>query len=140
MSEPKYPEGTLLRHRASGQLAIVTDAKVCFAGMDEEYFSYTLEADMGKVAIIDGAVAVDLRYEPANKPDPSENLPVDDLLLPTRACNCLDNLGIETIGQLTQVTASQLLACRNFGEWSLRSVREILAIRGLYLKHEQQNS
>lgn len=57
--------------------------------------------------------------------------PVTDFELTARARNCLERAGIETLGELTNVDEQELLAGKNFGESSLREIREMLASRGL---------
>ena len=42
-------------------------------------------------------------------------------------------MGINTLGDLTRVSESELLASKNFGETSLHEIREILSAKGLRL-------
>lgn len=64
------------------------------------------------------------------------NLPISELNLSIRARKCVTKLGIITIGELLRRTGEDLLECKNFGDTSLRDVREKLAKRGLKLRGE----
>jgi len=58
---------------------------------------------------------------------------VEVLDLPIRPANCLRKMGVITIGDLIQTPESELLKIRNFGEKSLREIREKLEPLGLEL-------
>ncbi|HXY35089.1 MAG TPA: DNA-directed RNA polymerase subunit alpha C-terminal domain-containing protein [Planctomycetaceae bacterium] len=58
-------------------------------------------------------------------------IPIADFELSARSRNCLERAGIETLGDLTTISEHDLLASKNFGETSLREIREILKSRGL---------
>jgi DNA-directed RNA polymerase subunit alpha len=62
------------------------------------------------------------------------NKPVSDLNLSVRARKCMNRLGINTLGELIQRTADELLESKNFGMTSLTEVRERLAQYGLTLR------
>jgi len=67
--------------------------------------------------------------------------PVTDFELSVRSRNCLATMGIDSLGDLTQVTEQELLAGKNFGETSLTEVRELMAQHGLSIGahiHEKQ--
>ncbi len=57
--------------------------------------------------------------------------PISDFELSVRSRNCLEAMNVHTLGDLTQVTEEELLNGRNFGETSLREVRELLGAHGL---------
>lgn len=57
--------------------------------------------------------------------------PVTDFELSVRSRNCLQKMGIQTIGDLTKVTESELLASKNFGETSLIEIRDMLSSKGV---------
>jgi len=59
--------------------------------------------------------------------------PVDILDLPIRPANCLRKMGIQTIGELIQTPEAELLKIRNFGEKSLKEIRDKLQPMGLAL-------
>jgi DNA-directed RNA polymerase subunit alpha len=62
------------------------------------------------------------------------NKPVSDLNLSVRARKCMNRLGINTLGELVQRTADELLESKNFGMTSLAEVREKLRQYGLSLR------
>jgi len=72
------------------------------------------------------------------------NIPVTDFELSVRSRNCLQKMGINTLGDLTRTTEQELLASKNFGETSLVEIREMLHSKGLELgqfadlKHEEE--
>ncbi len=61
------------------------------------------------------------------------NVPVTDFELSVRSRNCLQKMGIMTLGDLCRCTESELLASKNFGETSLVEIKEMLATKGLRL-------
>jgi DNA-directed RNA polymerase subunit alpha len=62
------------------------------------------------------------------------NKPVSELNLSVRARKCMNRLGINTLGELIQHTADELLESKNFGMTSLTEVRERLRQHGLTLR------
>ena len=61
------------------------------------------------------------------------NMPVTDFELSVRSRNCLQKMGIMTLGDLCRCTEQELLASKNFGETSLVEIKEMLATKGLRL-------
>jgi DNA-directed RNA polymerase subunit alpha len=61
------------------------------------------------------------------------SIPVTDFELSVRSRNCLQKMGISTLGDLTRVTELQLLGSKNFGETSLVEIKEMLTSKGLEL-------
>ncbi len=67
--------------------------------------------------------------------------PVTDFELSVRSRNCLATMGIDSLGQLTEISEQELLSGKNFGETSLVEVRELMAQHGLSIGeflHEKQ--
>jgi DNA-directed RNA polymerase subunit alpha len=58
---------------------------------------------------------------------------VADFELSVRSRNCLQKMGVQTLGDLTRTTEAELLASKNFGETSLVEIREMLDAKGLEL-------
>ena len=58
-------------------------------------------------------------------------IPITDFELSVRSRNCLKRMNIRTLGDLTRVTESQLLASKNFGETSLEEIKAIMNAKGL---------
>jgi DNA-directed RNA polymerase subunit alpha len=81
---------------------------------------------------------LDLRYRPPTSLNEEQQAvlgkPVTDLNLSVRARKCMNRLGINTLGDLIQRTADELLESKNFGMTSLNEVREKLAQYGLTLR------
>jgi DNA-directed RNA polymerase subunit alpha len=59
--------------------------------------------------------------------------PMSDFELSVRSRNCLKKMKIETLGDLLNITETELLSYKNFGETSLREIKAILEPKGLYL-------
>jgi DNA-directed RNA polymerase subunit alpha len=60
-------------------------------------------------------------------------IPVTDFELSVRSRNCLQKMGIQTLGDLCQCTEAELLASKNFGETSLVEIKDMVTSKGLYL-------
>lgn len=60
-------------------------------------------------------------------------LPVTDFELSVRSRNCLQKMGIQTLGDLARTTEEEILASKNFGETSLVEIKDMLATKGLTL-------
>ena len=60
-------------------------------------------------------------------------VPVSDFELSVRSRNCLQKMGIATLGDLTRCSEQELLTSKNFGETSLVEIREMLRSKGLEL-------
>ena len=60
-------------------------------------------------------------------------IPVTDFELSVRSRNCLQKMGITTLGDLARTSEAELLASKNFGETSLVEIREMLQSKGLAL-------
>ena len=58
---------------------------------------------------------------------------VNEFELSQRSRNCLQKMGIRTLGDLCRCSEAELLASRNFGETSLSEIREMLASKELRL-------
>lgn len=80
----------------------------------------------------------DMRFRPQQQLSEQEQAvmskPVSDLNLSVRARKCMNRLGINTLGDLIQRTADELLESKNFGMTSLSEVREKLGQYGLTLR------
>src|SRR3954470_11608121 len=61
------------------------------------------------------------------------NIPVTDFELSVRSRNCLQKMGVRTLGDLTRTSEAELLASKNFGETSLVEIRDMLHSKGLDL-------
>ncbi len=61
------------------------------------------------------------------------SVPVTDFELSVRSRNCLQKMGIMTLGDLTETTEQDLLSSKNFGDTSLVEIREMLSSKELEL-------
>jgi len=61
------------------------------------------------------------------------SLPVTDFELSVRSRNCLQKMGIMTLGDLARTSEAELLESKNFGETSLVEITDMLASKGLSL-------
>jgi DNA-directed RNA polymerase subunit alpha len=61
------------------------------------------------------------------------SVPVTDFELSVRSRNCLQKMGIMTLGDLARTTETDLLNSKNFGETSLVEIREMMDAKGLGL-------
>jgi DNA-directed RNA polymerase subunit alpha len=61
------------------------------------------------------------------------SIPVTDFELSVRSRNCLQKMGLMTLGDLTETTELELLSSKNFGETSLVEIRDMLSSKGLSL-------
>ena len=57
--------------------------------------------------------------------------PITDFELSVRSRNCLDRLGMRTLGDLTEVSEQELMGSRNFGDTSLKEIQELLVANNL---------
>ncbi len=64
------------------------------------------------------------------------DIPVTDFELSVRARNCLKKMNIRTLGDLVRTSEAELLAYKNFGETSLKEIKDMLAGKGLRLGME----
>ncbi|MEX0952742.1 MAG: DNA-directed RNA polymerase subunit alpha [Nitriliruptoraceae bacterium] len=66
--------------------------------------------------------------------DPVGDMPIEDLDLSVRSYNCLKREGVQSVGQLRDMTEQELLEIRNFGAKSVDEVRDKLTELGIALK------
>lgn len=113
-------------------------AKLCFAGMTVPLCELTEEEYMQVVFGVEGYKAKPkrgggYRLEPMVVETQNENS-IEDLELSQRPSNCLRRAGITTIGELCELTETQLKQIRNMGDKSVKEVKEVLAKMGLSLR------
>lgn len=59
--------------------------------------------------------------------------PISDFELSVRSRNCLKKMNINTLGDLLNISEVELLSYKNFGETSLREIKQILETKSLRL-------
>jgi len=67
-------------------------------------------------------------------------VPIEDLELSVRAFNCLKRAGITKVGQVLEMSESELLNVRNFGQKSLDELRQRLVSRGYIVGPEPSDA
>ena len=66
------------------------------------------------------------------------DIPVTDFELSVRARNCLKKMNIRTLGDLVRTGEADLLGYKNFGETSLKEIKDMLSAKGLRLGQAQE--
>jgi DNA-directed RNA polymerase subunit alpha len=66
--------------------------------------------------------------------------PISDFELSVRSRNCLKKMNIHTLGDLLNITEAELLSYKNFGETSLREIKQILEAKSLRLGQSLEES
>jgi DNA-directed RNA polymerase subunit alpha len=61
------------------------------------------------------------------------DIPVTDFELSVRARNCLKKMNVRTLGDLVRTSEAELLSYKNFGETSLKEIKEMLSAKNLRL-------
>lgn len=109
-------------------------AKQCFQRILETYPDH----DRARLFIRDASASDNQLYdeEAIRKQDRLTqvlNIPVTDFELSVRSRNCLQKMGVRTLGDLTRTSEHDLLQSKNFGETSLIEIRDMLKSKGLEL-------
>lgn len=92
--------------------------------------------ERAKLFVKDAEASLNERYSPEDEQVSVAfrqvmEVPITDFELSVRSRNCLKRMNIRTLGDLTRVTESQLLASKNFGETSLDEIKVIMNAKGL---------
>jgi DNA-directed RNA polymerase subunit alpha len=92
--------------------------------------------ERAKLFVKDAEASLTQEYNPEDEQQNVEfrkvmEIPITDFELSVRSRNCLKRMNIKTLGDLTRVTESQLLASKNFGETSLEEIRAVMNAKGL---------
>ena len=66
--------------------------------------------------------------------------PISDFELSVRSRNCLKKMNIHTLGDLLNISEAELLSYKNFGETSLREIKQILESKALRLGQSVEDS
>jgi DNA-directed RNA polymerase subunit alpha len=109
-------------------------AQKCYLRVLESFPSHA----RARLFLLDAQASSDMYYdeEAQKKRDRLSQvlgIPVTDFELSVRSRNCLQKMGIATLGDLTRCTEQELLSSKNFGETSLIEIREMLRSKGLEL-------
>ena len=109
-------------------------AQACYRRILDSYPSHA----RARLYYKDASASGDMFYdEEAQKRNERLNqilgIPVTDFELSVRSRNCLQKMGVRTLGDLTRTSEQELLASKNFGETSLVEIRDMLHSKGLDL-------
>ncbi len=94
----------------------------------------------------DAVESLDMYYDESQRKESDRleavlRIPVNDFELSVRSRNCLAKMNVKTLADLVRKTEAELLAYKNFGETSLREIKQLLESKGLRLgmhKEEEQ--
>jgi DNA-directed RNA polymerase subunit alpha len=94
----------------------------------------------------DSVESLDMYYDETQRKESDRleailRIPVNDFELSVRSRNCLAKMNVKTLGDMVRKTEPELLAYKNFGETSLREIKQLLESKGLRLgmhKEEEQ--
>ena len=92
--------------------------------------------ERAKLFVKDAEASLTMHYSPEDEQVSEQHrivleIPITDFELSVRSRNCLKRMNIRTLGDLTRVTESQLLASKNFGETSLEEIRAVMNAKSL---------
>ncbi|MBI4583122.1 MAG: tetratricopeptide repeat protein [Planctomycetes bacterium] len=110
------------------------DAIKCF----ETVLKYHPEHPRARLFLGDARAATRMFYDKeeekkADRQSQVLKIPVTDFELSVRSRNCLQKMNITTLGDLIMKTEQELLSYKNFGETSLKEIKDMLAQKGLRL-------
>ena len=88
-------------------------------------------ANIGGFAAAEGAVEVGEKAHPEPSGESILDREIESLELSIRSLNCLKNANVKTLRDLVRRTEKDMIEIRNFGEKSLKEVREKLEALGL---------
>ncbi|MGI9457380.1 MAG: DNA-directed RNA polymerase subunit alpha C-terminal domain-containing protein [Aeoliella sp.] len=109
-------------------------AKQCYDRILDVFLSH----DRARLFFKDADASRDMYYDEEARREQDRlgqvlSIPVTDFELSVRSRNCLQKMGLMTLGDLTEVTELELLASKNFGETSLVEIRDMLTSKALEL-------
>jgi DNA-directed RNA polymerase subunit alpha len=119
-----WTNGTL-----SPNMALVEGAKILRKHLNP-FIQYT---EPGPEMALDDRVETSASGEVDSELERKLNMSLAELELSVRATNCLESEGIATVRDLISRNDEELLEVRNFGETTLREVKQKLTERGLTL-------
>ncbi len=116
------------------------DAVRCF----ETVLQYFPDHERARLFLKDSEASTRMFYDKdqerkADKHSQVLKIPVTDFELSVRSRNCLQKMKIDTLGDLIVKTEQELLAYKNFGETSLKEIKDMLTQKGLKLGQGVEN-
>ena len=127
--------GALYEERGESNAAID-----CF----RQVLSYNRDNQRGRMNLRDAQASRTMYYDEREEREKDRmqkilRTPVNDFELSVRSRNCLAKMNIFTLGDLISITETEMLNYKNFGETSLKEVREMLTQRNLRLGMLREN-
>jgi DNA-directed RNA polymerase subunit alpha len=111
-----------------------TKAQRCYRRVLEVYPDHPQARLFLKDSSASGALEADEQdIRNRDRLDQILSLPVTDFELSVRSRNCLQKMGIHTLGDLARTSEEEILASKNFGETSLVEIKDMLSSKGLTL-------
>jgi DNA-directed RNA polymerase subunit alpha len=109
-------------------------AQICYQRVLDSFPDHPRARLYSKDASASGSILFDEEAQRRNERMAQVlSVPVTDFELSVRSRNCLQKMGVRTLGDLTRTSEAELLASKNFGETSLVEIRDMLASKGLEL-------
>ena len=105
-------------------------------------FKEALKADptnrRAQLYLRDAVESLDMYYDESLRKESDRleavlRIPVNEFELSVRSRNCLSKMNVRTLGDMVRKTEPELLAYKNFGETSLREIKQLLESKGLHL-------
>jgi len=148
-----------LYKRVAGQGSAFVNAMINLALLYEDRddmdnaiagFKEALKADptnkRAALYLRDAVESLDMYYDEGQRKETDRleavlRIPVNDFELSVRSRNCLAKMNVKSLADLVKKTEPELLAYKNFGETSLREIKQLLESKGLRLgmhKEEEQ--
>jgi DNA-directed RNA polymerase subunit alpha len=86
----------------------------------------------------DSVESLDMYYDETQRKEHDRleavlRIPINEFELSVRSRNCLAKMNVKTLGDMVRKTEPELLAYKNFGETSLREIKQLLESKGLRL-------
>jgi len=112
-------------------------------------YERALELDPGNPRALlflkDAVASLDMYYDEerekrADRRNKIMQTPLSEFELSIRSRNCLEKMNLRTLGDLMRTTEQDLLNYKNFGETSLKEIKDLLGRKGLRLGQEVEES
>jgi DNA-directed RNA polymerase subunit alpha len=86
----------------------------------------------------DAVESLDMYYDETQRKETDRlesilRIPINDFELSVRSRNCLAKMNVKSLGDMVRKSEPELLAYKNFGETSLREIKQLLESKGLRL-------
>jgi DNA-directed RNA polymerase subunit alpha len=91
----------------------------------------------------DSVESLDMYYDETQRKENDRleavlRIPINEFELSVRSRNCLAKMNVKSLGDMVRKTEPELLAYKNFGETSLREIKQLLESKGLRLGMQKE--